>query len=698
MNHVKSLILIPFLFSFSFLNSQCNFPFAPVDVFEEDVTLFCDGIDGFCSELPETYTQQEMPGCIFPDFVVDNGQVISFIAGSKDLLIRIIPFNCFQTPMGIGMQAALYEEYNPFFDYNEAYVVDCGEGIEEEIELFANNLKIGNRYYLVLDGWTGSICNYTISVDFGSTKAAELINSPELFGPSSICDGGVFEFSAVSDSTCKFIWTVNGVLVDDYYDASISVAIDDPESFTISVSATNLCYTSDATILSDISIEYTEIDSIVNDVFCEGNTYSIGSMNFDQAGIYSFTDTIQCEIIDFELELIENSISDTIITLELCAGGCIVYEAAEICEPGTYTDLFLGMNGCDSIVTIIVEELEAPLSVEVDEICSGGIYVWNGVEYTTSGIYEIVIELPDGCDSIAQLQLEVNPPISSTLSVNICAGEEFEWNNQLYSMTGVYETEFVTDENCDSIAYLNLSVISTEMGFEDATICEGEFYTWNGMDYNEQGIYTAVLVSSQGCDSVAVLDLMLLTVPLVEIDTQICELDTFFYAENFYTKDGVYSLMVESVEGCDTLVILGLSVLDTSYNESTVSVGIGEEYNGVIITMDTIFTEVYSSLSGCDSTIVTNVQVITNTENLHEIPLFTIYPNPVNTITTIYYNMTPSQKVNLQIVNIHGQQIFNDLYDGQREITLDLSSYVSGSYFIIIEDERGVYVEKLIKY
>lgn len=67
----------------------------------------------------------------------------------------------------------------------------------------------------------------------------------------------------------------------------------------------------------------------------------------------------------------------------------------------------------DTEVTITI--LPAQTSLTVEQACSS--FTWNGSEYTQSGTYEVVFDgiAPNGCDSIAKLQLTItNIPISIT--------------------------------------------------------------------------------------------------------------------------------------------------------------------------------------------------------------------------------------------------------------------------------------------
>ncbi|MDA9773739.1 T9SS type A sorting domain-containing protein [Saprospiraceae bacterium] len=745
----STLVVLSFLMLYMFpLNGQCDLPFPPADVFNEDVPLYCDGLHDFCSQLQPTYTNQPLPGCPFEEFVIDNAQILSFVAGSEFIDIVITPFDCsFDSGQG-GMQAALYESYNPFFEGADALVVDCGEGFVDIINLQFDEAIIGKLYYLVLDGWAGSRCSYEIQDITESTRALDITEEPTLSGPETICDGGEFTYVASSDSACSFIWMVNGNVITDYDNPTILVVVDEASSFNICVAATNFCDTSLTTCLNGYVSETSEKDSLVTDMICPGSTYLLGSMEFTQPGEYTFIDTINCEFINFELNLSEGQGSDSTFTEQLCAGGCIVFDGQDICAPGVYTFTFQAANGCDSTITLEVLPLDAPVGIESAEICEGGSYSWNGEEYTVPGIYEFIVVLTDGCDSIAELHLSLTDQLTSTTNALICIGDSYFWNGEFYTVAGEYEEEYTTAEGCDSSAILNLNTIQTEMGFDTDSICAGQIYEWNEMTYNEAGSYTATLVSTQGCDSIVtlhlswfqdstytevticegdvyvfdnvtydttvvvanhytssvgcdsirILDLTVIPTTKLDVEAEICELDTFFFSGNGYTVAGNYQIFIESAEACDTVVNLELTVIDTTYTELTVGVTSGEIYNGVVITNDTVFTELYSSVNDCDSTVVTNVVVITNTNDTEIVDGISIYPNPTGNTSTIYFQNALEVEAKLKIMDIHGHILYNEEVMDRVEIELDLTDLSAGTYVILVESKTGLWLSKLVKF
>ncbi|MBQ0111773.1 MAG: fibronectin type III domain-containing protein, partial [Bacteroidales bacterium] len=155
----------------------------------------------------------------------------------------------------------------------------------------------------------------------------------------------------------------------------------------------------------------------------------------------------------------------------------------------TYQVMFLGLgrNAYGTFVdNITVFEGEAqqpctPTSSTISaSICAGETYTFNGQTLTTAGTYTATLVNAAGCDSTVTLTLTVNAASASSIEATICAGETYTFNGQPLTAAGTYTATLQNVNGCDSVVTLTLTVNAASTSSIEATICEGETYTFNG--------------------------------------------------------------------------------------------------------------------------------------------------------------------------------------------------------------------------
>ncbi|MDR1005993.1 MAG: gliding motility-associated C-terminal domain-containing protein [Bacteroidales bacterium] len=142
-----------------------------------------------------------------------------------------------------------------------------------------------------------------------------------------------------------------------------------------------------------------------------------------------------------------------------------------------------------------------------DTICEGDYYAPEGTPLTISGVYHLNLTTIAGCDSIINLNLTVNPTYHDTIYDSICQYETYEFYGQQYDSTGIYDTVFQSIHGCDSVHILNLVVKPVYIDTIKADIYKGRTFSRYGFTETETGIYNQTFVASNGCDSIIVLDL-----------------------------------------------------------------------------------------------------------------------------------------------------------------------------------------------
>src|SRR5690606_14693407 len=129
-------------------------------------------------------------------------------------------------------------------------------------------------------------------------------------------------------------------------------------------------------------------------------------------------------------------------------------------------------------------------------ICSSELpYQWNGQSYNTAGSYDVTLVSALGCDSVATLNLTINPDVTSVTNTSICSSAlPYQWNGQSYNAAGSYDVTLVSASGCDSVATLNLTINPDVTSVTNTSICSSALpYQWNGQNYNATRNYNETL-------------------------------------------------------------------------------------------------------------------------------------------------------------------------------------------------------------
>jgi len=86
-------------------------------------------------------------------------------------------------------------------------------------------------------------------------------------------------------------------------------------------------------------------------------------------------------------------------------------------QAGTYTDILTAFNGCDSVVTTILEFLPLNTLAETITFCLGESVTIGGISYTQEGVVVDTLPGTTGCDTIVTYTLVHQGPLPSLVSI-----------------------------------------------------------------------------------------------------------------------------------------------------------------------------------------------------------------------------------------------------------------------------------------
>ncbi|MTK53540.1 gliding motility-associated C-terminal domain-containing protein [Paludibacter sp.] len=379
--------------------------------------------------------------------------------------------------------------------------------------------------------------------------------------------------------------------------------------------------------------------------------FRIGSLKPNESTTFAYAYILNSEDLEKALVATNLGLNINASKLSVCQGDSVTYTAASLVKAtspvyewkingtivGTNSNTFstnsLANNDvlsckitaateCSPVTTSATTDIKIKVnqptfSTTRVSICRGDSCHFNGKKYGAAGTYIAHITNVAGCDSAATLILSIKEPTSSTTKVSICKGDSYTFNGKAYNLAGSYTAHLTNSVGCDSAATLILTIKEPTTSTTKVSICRGDTYKFNGVNYTAAGTFVAHLTNSVGCDSAAVLELSLKEPSSSTTNSSYCRGDTYMFAGFAYNAAGTYLVHLTNAVGCDSAATLVLKELPVYYKEQTLHMFKGDSYkiNGHIYADNGDYTDTFKTIDGCDSVIVSHLytSVIPNT-------------------------------------------------------------------------------------
>lgn len=161
--------------------------------------LICD-LNGYCGNTSGSYTAGNTSGLGNFCGSIENNSWLSFVASGTSASLAFNSGGCQDNSSGI--QAVIYASSNctSFTEVSNCESQGNGSG---SFTITTNvNLVPGQTYYVMIDGFAGNICSYTVAAQAGVALGQQIT------GPSQVCPG----YSATlgsSSAASSYTWTSN---------------------------------------------------------------------------------------------------------------------------------------------------------------------------------------------------------------------------------------------------------------------------------------------------------------------------------------------------------------------------------------------------------------------------------------------------------------------------------------------------------
>ena len=365
--------------------------------------------------------------------------------------------------------------------------------------------------------------------------------------------------------------------------------------------------------------------NVLDTTVCESFTWADGTgetYTVSDTYTHAYTNENGCASVD-TLHLTVNYGTHNVLDTTVCESFTWADGTGETYTiSDTYTHAYTNANGCASVDTLHLTVNYGTHNVLDTTVCES--FIWadgTGETYTVSDTYTHAYTNENGCASVDTLHLTVNYGTHNVLDTMVC--ESFTWaegTGETYTVSDTYTHAYTNENGCASVDTLHLTVNHGDYAEVTVDTCGTEFF-WevSGQSYDHSDTYYYYSTSANACQDTTVLILTLHQSAVTEIAARICEGDT--YSQNGFdvSEAGDYQQNLQTVFGCDSTVILHLTVGEETVTNIAASICEGENYtdNGFEIIAPAVGISEYSDTihrqGTCDSIVTLHLTVNTTT-------------------------------------------------------------------------------------
>ena len=248
-------------------------------------------------------------------------------------------------------------------------------------------------------------------------------------------------------------------------------------------------------------------------------------------------------------------------------------------------------------------------------ICEGALpYTWRGYSFNAAGTQTYHTTNAAGCDSSVTLNMAVkaNGVSYNDTTLTTCSFP-FVWRGQTINAAGSPSFTFVNMSGCDSTAYFNITVKTTETR-KDTIVCEGLMpYTWKGYTYNAAGTNIVYNTNSQGCQFIDTFNLRVKANGVSQNDTAVCAgAFPFNWRGHTFTVAGLQDYGFINMYGCDSTAHFNITVKAGSSSTTNLTINSSQipySWNGLTFNAAGTQTANLINSVGCDSAATLNLTV-----------------------------------------------------------------------------------------
>jgi hypothetical protein len=336
----------------------------------------------------------------------------------------------------------------------------------------------------------------------------------------------------------------------------------------------------------------------------------------------------------------------------------------------------------------------------------------------TTATFTLYASSENGCDSIVSLHLNLEIAPISMDTISICDSLAWIDGNTYFSDTN--NVSFVLENSsfigCDSTVILYLDILDDTEGVDEYFVCDSLQWIDGNTYFTSNNTATHTLTNHLGCDSLVTLQLNIQNNTSTDDHLLVCDSLTWIDGHTYYSDNQTATHTLTNQFGCDSIVSLNLTMVDINLNVSLsgftlkaisqqgatyqwINCDDNSEISGA--TQQTFTPSVNGNyavkITKNNCTKVSDCKEVTGIDiSENSIQLFSIFPNPTKSTTTVRFSETKPEVI-ISIYDMVGKEIQRSKYLNKETILLDLQSLPSGTYTLSIKTNNEISQKKITK-
>ena len=424
----------------------------------------------------------------------------------------------------------------------------------------------------------------------------------------------------------------------------------------------------------------------------DGNTY----LTSNNTATHTLTNAAGCDsVITLNLTILESTTGTDV--LAECDSYTWIDGNTYTQSNNTATFTLTNSVGCDSVVTLDLTILESNTGIDVVQSCVP--YTWiDGITYAVdNNTATHTLINAAGCDSVVTLNLSFVDAYATSDVITAC--EAYTWiDGVTYTENNNTATETLTSSaGCDSVVTLNLTIGHANTGTDVITACDS--HTWiDGVTYTlDNNTATHTLTNVSGCDSVVTLNLTILESSADTDVVTVCDSLIWIDGVTYKASNNTATWTLTNALGCDSIVTLDLTILASTASSITESSPVTyTSPSGKLWTESGSYNDTIPNAAGCDSVISINLTIIGVGIADYGEQNVLYYPNPVDQELTIEFDQEFTGIV--EVLDMNGRILLQERRSASLRTTLNTSSLSPGTYLLKMTGDRSNYMVRIVKY